>query len=449
MSTRLATRPAAPEEERREAAGAPSQTSQSAEVLRLQAAAGNHAVARLLARQPAALELEHPSPLARHPRSYADAIERATDPDAARIHRQLQQGRPDAQGRITVDFQHGCFMIEGPEAESLKPLASARKERIFSTFAAGRAPLLAAMGAAATDEARRAARAALRSYDEPRLPILRAVQTELGGRWDVEDAAARDAVLAAIQLEAATTAAGDLHGDSATVHERVRGTAGMAAHHDWCGFFTQDHYRQSNLDADLRAGFFHTNNVEDYFTYRYTRNPDRIKKWIWPGPPETAWEELRAYHARRGAARQWLNYAGVSGGGALDIRPGDIALVDVGLDGTPNHIVQVQSYDATTGRLVTMGGNDSGLVVDTRENRPAPTDAGADRERRETAEATTGEQLKAGPAGGHVGVGVHDVAATAARRGAIYGIGRPSIVDFEDHRYDGTSQAHPPAPLAP
>ena len=48
------------------------------------------------------------------------------------------------------------------------------------------------------------------------------------GRWLVDDTDARDAVLAAIQLQAATDAQGELEADWKTVRDRVTKATGMA-----------------------------------------------------------------------------------------------------------------------------------------------------------------------------------------------------------------------------
>ncbi|MGH2947502.1 MAG: hypothetical protein ACRDPC_14820, partial [Solirubrobacteraceae bacterium] len=381
-----------------------------------------------------------PGPAA--PSKHAAALEKATPVQTAHAHRSLKRG-PGPEGKAVVDLPNGCFIIEAAEADALKPLALSRKEKYFTDFATAREPLYEAMRTAKTDAERRTAIVKLRELDAGKLPELRDVQAALGGSWDIEDDMARKAVLAAIQLEAATGAESDLLEDSKEVHKRVYTSAGMAASHDWCGFFAQDNYRTSSLDKDLRAGFFHTNNVQDFFNYVYTRNPDRIKKWIWA---EEDWQELKAYHASRGAERKWLDYGELSAGGELDIQPGDTALVDVGLDGTPNHIVLVQSYDPTTSTLISVGGNDSGMVVENDPKRKLPKENAAQQEKREKLESSTGQQLKAGPAGGHVGVAAHKLTPEGKKRGAIFGVGRPSLIDFEDHIYDGTLKKKP-APL--
>jgi hypothetical protein len=266
----------------------------------------------------------------------------------------------------------------------------------------------------------------------------------MGGRWSIADAGARDAVLAAIQLEAATDAEGDLLRNSDEVHKRVAKAAGMGLDSAWCGMFTVDHYRHSGMDSELKSGFLHVDNVHDFFTYVHSRNAVRVPRWIWA---DHAWHDLHDYHRQRGSERTWLEGSAIGAGGQLDIRPGDTALIDVGRDGTANHIVKVSSYDPATSTLLTIGGNDAGYIIDPNPGKPA---TGAEAR----AEAETGQNLKkggwaGGAAGGHVGESVQNVKADGKKPSAIFGIGRPSLVDFEDNRYDHSGNIRkPPAPLA-
>jgi hypothetical protein len=247
--------------------------------------------------------------------------------------------------------------------------------------------------------------------------------------WAHDDPAAKDAVLAALQLEAVASAEEDLQLDVNTVHERVRKAAGMEVHHDWCGFFAVDHYVQSNMDKELRAGYFHVDNVVDYFTYVYNRFPKRIQKWI---HADGDWHVLRDYHEQRGALRTWTDAATLAGGGELDIRPGDLALVDHSGNTGPDHIVMVRAYDPATSTVFLIGGNDSGMRVDNKKTGPFEPKDPDNPTKQERLEASLGQGLKGGAKGG-VGVGLIDLDKGSGAR--LYGLGRPSIVDFEDHRY--------------
>ena len=229
---------------------------------------------------------------------------------------------------------------------------------------------------------------------------------------------------------------------------------------EWCGYFAQDNFRKAGLDKDLQAGFWAVDDVRDYCKYTYARHPKQILKWIWA---DGTWQVLKDYHAHRGALRRWLDYAAVSAGGALDIRPGDIVIVDWNRDGTADHIAIAQSYDPATSTLVTVGGNDSGLVLDAKPKfdskgeRKLGGESAEDKAAREEREAATGQSLK--PAGkfprrgrsGRPERGGQQLRGHARRQAAGQDLrGRAaSLVDFEDHPYDGTNQEKPPPPLKP
>ena len=191
------------------------------------------------------------------------------------------------------------------ERAELLPLLYDRKESFFVDFADGRRSLFAAMQAAVEPSQRHAAITALSAYDEPRLPDLVRMRDAMRGRWQVDDTDARDAVLAAIQLQAATDAHGELDADWKTVRERVTKATGMGVNSQWCGMFSGDHLIRAALDSDFRSSFMHTHNVEAFFTYHPEKYPTRIPKWIWD---DDGWESVRDYHNARGALRSWLSH---------------------------------------------------------------------------------------------------------------------------------------------
>jgi hypothetical protein len=62
----------------------------------------------------------------------------------------------------------------------------------------------------------------------------------------------------------------------------------------------------------------------------------------------------------------------------------------------------------------------------------------------ERLEGATGQNLRTPSAGNRVGV--NDIDLNRNRQPLhVYGIGRPTIVDFEEHRYDSTNEKHPPS----
>jgi hypothetical protein len=364
-------------------------------------------------------------------RPYLTEIAALPPLEAARAYRQLE-APPTPDGRVAVDLRSQCYELPATVADVLRPAARARKEHAFAAFAASRAPLQDAMVATTTGGDRHAAAQTLRAHDAPRLAVLRGMLHELGGVWDIDADASRKAVVAALQLEAATSALSDLPRDANTVHQRVARAAGHALNEEWCGMFVADAFVRASLDEDLRSGFVHVMNVEDYFRYNYNRNDERVRPWIWV---DGRWQALRPYHASRGSERSWMGQAKVQQGGNLDILPGDIAIIDNDAKGVANHIVMVASYDPATSRLVTIGGNDHGYVLGTPSAGTLKAESSERRILREEGESTVGQSLKPGSG---AAVAVKSLAVTpapGAKLGHVFGIGRPSIVDFEPHRY--------------
>jgi hypothetical protein len=135
---------------------------------------------------------------------------------------------------------------------------------------------------------------------------------------------------------------------------------------DWCGMFVAaSMFKAGGLAVQVRSGFHHVDNVDDFFHYVHNRFPERIPKTIWA---EGRWWGLRDYHAARSGLRKWTPRADVAaalaGGGNPDIRPGDVCLIAHDGGNTPKHIVMVESYDAATKQLITIEGNTFGIHAD-------------------------------------------------------------------------------------
>ncbi len=408
-------------------------------LLALQRFAGNQAVARHLARTRTLARWAGP-PGAR--RCCRRSRPRAWPSCARSSPTSKRPTRPATQIGVTLPLQ--SVMVSVADAAQLRT-ATIEKLRLalMFTLANGRQTLFVSMQGAANETDRRTRTVALRAFDAPLLADIRRYATSPATRFKHDDPAVQDGVLAAMQLEAIASAEGFLASPK-DAHEKSWKAASMAASFDWCGFFAMENYMLSNLDTDLKRGYFHVDNVEDYFTYKYAFGEwkyTRVMKWIYA---EDDWHDLRDYHTARGSERTWIPHADIADGGALDIRPGDIALIDHSGTKAADHIVMVHSYDMTTNTLFTIGGNDGGYMVDTRATHTAPKgESEAAKAKRENLEAATGQPLRSGGAEGHVGVGSRRPRqqGSAVR---IYGIGRPSIVDFEDHRYDSTDAKRPP-----
>jgi hypothetical protein len=135
---------------------------------------------------------------------------------------------------------------------------------------------------------------------------------------------------------------------------------------DWCGMFVVSSYwKGAGMAKQLRAGFYHTDNVQDFFNYAQAHNAGRIPMSIWA---ENQWWNLKEFHKARGSLRQWTPRATVqaalAAGGTGDIRPGDTCLIDHKGGNSPSHIVMVESYDPVTKQLVTIEGNTFGIHAD-------------------------------------------------------------------------------------
>jgi hypothetical protein len=415
-------------------------------VLALQREAGNRAASVLVARAPAT-SLLPPLGTGR----YAADLQKMSMVQIAALHHRLQ-GAWLPEAGVGVEFADRSQKLTADEAAALAPIVAGRVTQFFSDFAAGRTPLFQTMRSAADGDARRAAIQALRDYDQAQLPDSKALRDALGGTWADIPAADRDAILAALQLAAATDSEGELISDTETVHKRVAASAGGSLNDEWCGYFSMEGYqRGAAMDPDFANSFASTYSVELFFTYAHDSGlVMRSPKWLWDG---TKWIDVREYHRLRGSERTWLSGTAITAGTQLDIRPGDMVVTDNEGDGKSDHIVKCQSFDPATGLLITIGGNDSGMIVRPAGEADPAHESAADKTARLAAEAATGKKMKAGSwgtgqAGGHVGIGVRDTHATGAKGfGLVYGVGRPSLVDFEDHEWWAKDvKATPPPP---
>jgi hypothetical protein len=202
---------------------------------------------------------------------------------------------------------------------------------------------------------------------------------------------------------------------------------------DWCGMFAAANmFRGAALDKELRAAFSHTDNVNDFFQYTADVNASRTPLSVFA---DGRWWSVKEYHATRGALRKWV----VGPAAAADIRPGDIALirhrgVKMG-DGIANHIVMVESYDAATGKLVSIEGNVSEGVRPDGEGAAQRTADGRLKSSSESPTSTVVEVRDMNEEKVLTPGAAADGAYQERGHRTVYAIGRPSLVDFEDHEY--------------
>ncbi len=201
---------------------------------------------------------------------------------------------------------------------------------------------------------------------------------------------------------------------------------------DWCGMFAAANmFRGAALDKDLRKAFAHTDNVNDFFQYTANINASRAPLSVFA---DGRWWSVKEYHAARGTPRKWV----VGPSAAADIRPGDIALIrHSGVkqgDGIANHIVMVESYDPVSGRLVSIEGNVSEGVRPDGDGKAQRTDG----KLKSSSESPTSTVIEVRDMKDEKeltpGAGAGGVYKERGHR-TIYAIGRPSLVDFEDHEY--------------
>jgi hypothetical protein len=207
---------------------------------------------------------------------------------------------------------------------------------------------------------------------------------------------------------------------------------------DWCGMFVAaGMFRGAGLDKDMRMAFAHTDNVWDFFNYTAHINDERTPLSIWA---DGRWWGVSEYHEARGLKRRWAQDANVHG---ADIRPGDVALIRHTGNAPPawmhalaNHIVMVESYDPVSQRMVTIEGNVSEGVLADGDGGQRTADGGALADGRSAHDSSVvqvrdlSDPVTTTPGAAAAGTVYQE-------RGArtVWGVGRPSLVDFEDHVY--------------
>jgi hypothetical protein len=304
---------------------------------------------------------------------------------------------------------------------------------------------------------------ALVAFDTPRLKRLEELtEKRQGPRWFHKEQRVTDAILAAFQLRAVGNAMGDFDrgaGAAGDVHsESSRGKPG-----NWCGMFSAHELVRAGMQDKHNNALDSTQKVYAFFNYLdWHPTVALLKMKDDAGNPVP----VKDYHlTHRHEPRKWIPTANLAADG-LDIRSGDVLTMAVpGVEEVENpktgekekkphresefgdHIVMVHSYDRTTGKVTTIGGNDGSYYVRGPKD-PEPA-ANADRE---AAEAATGKKL-GGSGGSHVAVGQKDLKhqqpgkmGEVTVKVHVSGIGRPSIVDFEVHEYLKPELPKPPPP---
>jgi hypothetical protein len=351
---------------------------------------------------------------------------------------------------ITFDFEKSplspqekaLMMAKDPAGNSMrKDIEDQRMTLAMEQFAYDRRVLVNDVNTAKDADDRKAKLKAVNDHDAKRLPPLVALAKDRTGddRWKHPDPKVVDAVLAAIQMQSVREAQISLDEDTAKVKSRNKGDI-----ENWCGNFAEEKYIAMKMHDKFKGSFESTLKAMLFFTYK----PEGIIGGLFPNvvkADDGTDMPLPQYHEIRKSTRRWYTTAQVMGGGDLDIRPGDIVCLSVAYGENVekpegDHVVMVESYDPKTRMLYTIGGNDAGYVV-RKPGEAEPKDTGDDRRKREAAEAATG-RLLGGSGGSHVAIGEQNLKqqplpATSGpvKKTHVAGIGRPSLVDFEEHQY--------------
>lgn len=232
-------------------------------------------------------------------------------------------------------------------------------------------------------------------------------------------------VFSAIRLRGARMGV-DQVGHREQAEADARAMTGLTHGEEWCGAFA---FTQAAHGGGLAGAW--AENMTHERRIREALNYETRTKWIFA---EGAWHPIRVYHAQRGSER---HYKPVLPGGVIPpIEPGDIVLKDNRGGVDPDHITTAITSD---GRHVsTIGGNEGTADIHDQtgvrrsgaidlQTQPGPND----NRRRD--------------ANGHPIDGSNDPRGHKNQR--VHGIGRWSIVDYEEHTYSPAAQM-PTAPPA-
>jgi len=240
-------------------------------------------------------------------------------------------------------------------------------------------------------------------------------------------------VFSAVRLRSARLGVSQL-GHREDAERDARSTAHLPQG-EWCGAFA---YTQAAHGGGL-AGAWAENMMHER-AIRHALNYETATKWIFA---EGTWHPIRAYHIQRGSERHYLPV--LPGQPVPEVEPGDIVLKDNRGGVDPDHITTAITSDG--GHIQTIGGNEGGNDPAQRaayERGVARTDGSIDLR---TQEGPNDNRLR--DAQGRFIDGSNDD--HHHKNSRVHGIGRWSIVDYEEHTYSPapTMPAAPPANAGP
>jgi hypothetical protein len=422
----------------------------AAQVLSLQRTAGNHAVTALLARQhhpgdAAAPPLPRPGEQPQHRAAFdayiAEAV-KSSKVDDLRAARRASDGPVVDEKTITLN---GVQLVV--DQENLTAVLTRIRWRamdvIHDRFTAARKG-----EASATDEAdRRKARMAVLPEVKPYIEFLRddpiADKRSAMDRFQHWYDKAQESVQSVLGLMAVAEAENAMSGQfdegagKSTRKAQSYAETGLAEGQEWCGAFAGMSSMHVGLDSFLKTYTWGTGRYANLFTYASSKPAGVAPHWAWDGAD---WVTVKDLHLARNSPRRWIQPEGKKPW-ELDLRPGDIVLVDNKDGGAqdfgPDHVQMVHSFHpdpaGKKATLFTIGGNEASLILDDHEPQ---TDK----------EKARGHGLKSTASSfSHVGIDDRDLtkeAPTKEQKGEgrfnksrVFAFGRFSVVDYENHFY--------------
>ncbi|WP_163570875.1 hypothetical protein [Fodinicola feengrottensis] len=231
-------------------------------------------------------------------------------------------------------------------------------------------------------------------------------------------------VFAALRLRASRRALDQVgHGDTAEPEARRVGR--LPGDASWCGAFA---FTQQNLAAGMDSHWVPLMQGEGGIRGALAYQGATSNPWVWAFDH---WEKLSEYHTNHGSSR-WYEAIGQAPP-AHGIQPGDLVLIDNAFGTDPDHITTAISFDGRF--LSTVGGNQgSGRgassvahnhAVDLTRN-PLPTDVRLVED----------------------GKPVRKKDPTKTKETRVHGVGRWSVVDYEQHIYRTTTEKPTAPPTA-
>ena len=244
---------------------------------------------------------------------------------------------------------------------------------------------------------------------------------------------------------------------------------------EWCGATLAYAFKTAGMDSFHTGKFYHVDPLLDYGSYGSltvygaAKNPTQITRVL----PEM--RDLRDVHKERGMQRKVTLWPDLQSGRALDILPGDIVLFDRTLTGGADHIQLVMSWHPAERVLVVLDGNGKSFVLRSVLEKQYGTNLKAGVHYAVASEQPEGayriskaqkvrwlnqfhkmDVLWPISSSGYVGVTCHKLTADGQSNpendtsnnphARVFAIIRPSLMDFEHHRYQTDSVTPVPRP---